>query len=414
LNAYSQCNILSAVPKNIAKGRRNLYLIKNGFVLESGIGFSKKDVLIQRGKIKKIDENVPLPKEDCEVIDAENFWVVPGLIDIHTHGAIGIDFIDAGYSELKRLSVFYASKGVTSFLATTMTDCVERIEKALINISHAIENGVPGARIAGINMEGPFINPEYRGAHPKEYITAPDLRLIKEFIKKSKNNIRLMTIAPELIGAEETRELLKEGITLAAGHSGADFNACEAAFNNGFSHVTHLFNAMTGMHHRKPGLVGAALDNERVTAEIIPDGIHVHPAVIRTAVKCKTCDKTVLITDSIAVAGLEPGNLKLKFAGKEITVKDGAAVFDDNVLAGSTLTMIDGVKNAVYRIGIDLKDAIKMASENPAKVIGIFDRTGSISEGKDADVAILDKDLNVQATITGGIVTYSSIINKGA
>jgi N-acetylglucosamine-6-phosphate deacetylase len=385
-----------------------LYLIKSGFVLESGIGFNKKDVLIQNGKIKKIDENIAQSEEeDCEVLDAEDFWVVPGLIDIHTHGAMGIDFMDAGYSELKELSVFYASKGVTSFLATTMTDSIERIKDALKNIHHAINKGVPGARIVGVNMEGPFINPDYRGAHPKEYIIMPTLGLIEEFIKSSGNNIRLITIAPELEGVKEiTQKLLKEGITIAAGHSGIDFIGAESAFNNGFGHVTHLFNAMTGMHHRKPGLVGAALDTENVTVEIIPDGIHVHPSVVRSAIKCKTCDRTVLITDSIAAAGAGYENLKLKFAGEKIMIKDGAAVFDNGVLAGSTITMIDGVKNMVQRMGIDLGDAIKMASENPAKVIGIFDRTGTISEGKDADVIILDKGLRVRTTITGGIITY--------
>lgn len=385
-----------------------MFLIKNGLVLESGRGFNKKDVLIQNGKIKKIDANIAKPEEKAfKVLDAQGCWVVPGLIDIHTHGARGIDFMDAGQSELKELSVLYASKGVTSFLATTMTDSANRIKDALKNINHAINEGMPGARIAGVNMEGPFINPGYRGAHPQEHIIMPDLGLIEEFIEISGNNIRLMTIAPELEGVKEiTQKLLKEGITVAAGHSGADFISAQSAFNNGFGHVTHLFNAMTGMHHRNPGLVGAALDNENVTVEIIPDGIHVHPSVVRSAIKCKTCDRTVLITDSIVAAGAGPNDLKLKFAGKHIRVQDGAAAFDNGVLAGSTITMIDGVKNMVQRMGIDLLDAIKMASENPAKVIGIYDRTGSISEGKDADVAILDKDLNVRTTITGGIITY--------
>lgn len=380
-------------------------LIKNALVLDREKGFETRDLLIDSGKIIRIGKEIEVLEKDCEVLDAEGFYVVPGFIDIHMHGAAGIDIMKADPDQLTELSLFLASKGVTSFLATVMTDSRDNIEYALENIRISMERGLMGAKIAGINMEGPFINPKYRGAHPLEHILKPDAGIINGFIRKSGNNIRLMTVAPELDGIEEIiRELEKETIVFCAGHSGIDFDGAKDAFKNSFRHVTHLFNAMTGIHHREPGLAGAALDSDGVTVEIIPDLIHVHGAVIQMIVKCKTPDRVVLITDSISAAGMGDG--KLQFAGGSITVKDGAAVFDNGVLAGSTLTMIDGIRNMVKELGFRLEDAIKMASENPAKRINVFDRKGSLAEGKDADIAILDKKLNVCRTIIEGVTVY--------
>ncbi len=382
-------------------------LIKNGLVLDFQKGFQVRDILIDSGKIASIDKKIEVSEEGFEVLDAEGFYVVPGFIDVHTHGAAGIDIMKADSYQLNDLSLFFASKGVTSFLATVMTDSKENIERALENICFAMEKGTCGAQIAGINMEGPFINPKYRGAHPIEHILKPDVAIIDEFIARAGNNIRLVTAAPELDGIWEIiRRFEKESIVFSAGHSGIDFAAAKEAFRGGFKHVTHLFNAMTGIHHREPGLVGAALDSDSVTVEIIPDLIHVHEAVIQMVVKCKTPDKAVLITDSILATGLGDG--KLEFAGGTITVKDGAAVFENGVLAGSTLTMIDGIKNMVEKLGFSLEDTIKMASSNPAKLINIFDRKGSLSKGKDADIVILDKVLNIQETIIQGKTVYST------
>ncbi|GAE89706.1 N-acetylglucosamine-6-phosphate deacetylase [Acetivibrio straminisolvens] len=346
-------------------------LIKNGLVLDSQKGFEARDILIDSGRITRIDKNIEVSEKDCEVLDAEGFYVVPGFIDVHTHGAAGIDIMKADPNRLNELSLFLASKGVTSFLATVMTDSKENIDRALENIRLAMERGLRGAKIAGINMEGPFINPKYRGAHTMEHILKPDAGIIDEFIGKSGNNIRLVTAAPELDGILEIiQKCQKENIVLSAGHSGIDFAGAKEAFRNGFKHVTHLFNAMTGIHHREPGLSGAALDSENVTVEVIPDLIHVHGAVIQMIVKCKTPDKVILITDSILASGLGDG--KLKFAGGQIMVKDGVAAFENGVLAGSTLTMIDGIRNMVKELGFSLEDVIKMVSENPAKLINVL------------------------------------------
>lgn len=380
-------------------------LIKNGLVLDNKRGFERRDVLIDSRKIKRIDDKIGDLENDCEVVDAEGLYVVPGFIDIHMHGAVGVDIMKADPILMDKLSLFLASRGVTSFVATVMTDSMDNIGRALNNIRCSMERGTKGAKIAGINMEGPFLNPKYSGAHPREHIVKPSAEIINELIQKSGNNIRIMTAAPELDGISEViRELKKENITFCAGHSGIDFAGAKEAFKNGFKHVTHLFNAMTGIHHREPGLAGAALDSDNATVEIIPDLIHVHPAVIEIAVKRKTPNRVVLVTDSISAAGIE--DKKLQFAGRPITIKDGAAVFENGVLAGSTLTMIDGIRNMVREAGCSLEDAIKMASVNPAKIVNIFDRKGSLSEGKDADVVILDKDLNIRQTIIEGVTAY--------
>lgn len=382
-------------------------LIRNGFIFENDKSFIRKDILINNRKITKIDTKIndEIDENFLEVLDAEGCLVVPGFIDIHTHGANGFDIMKSDYEALDCLSCFFASKGVTTFLPTTMTDSIDNTDRALRSIRNAIEKGTTGARIIGINMEGPFISPEYKGAHPKEYIIEPDPQIIKKFIHESGNNVRIMTLAPELKGIKEiVNKFSGEGIVFAVGHSGIDFISVKGTFDNGFRHVTHLFNAMTGLHHRAPGLVGAALDSDNVTVEIIPDCIHVDPAVIRATIKCKTPERVVVITDSILAAGINEG--RLPFGGQQIIVKDGAATLENGILAGSTLTMIDAVRNMVLKVGVSLEDIIKMVSSNPAKVINIYDRKGSISEGKDADLVILDEGLNIRATIVEGAIVY--------
>lgn len=384
-------------------------LIKNGVVFEHKKGFDKKDILIENGRISKIQKEINL--RGCEVLDACGCYVVPGFIDIHTHGAKGLDVMTPNFETLESLSLFYASKGVTSFLPTVLTASLEEINDALENIKNAIEKGTKGSKIIGINMEGPFINYRNKGAQPGEHIITPTVELIEGFIKRSGNNIRLMTIAPEVSGAMEVVEYFKgKGITFAAGHSSLDYSSAINAFNAGFNHITHLFNAMTGIHHREPGLAGAALDSENVTVEIIADGIHVDPAVVRMAIKCKTPHKVVLITDSTVGAGIEEG--VLSFGGQKIIVKNGSAVLENGVLAGSTLTMADGVKNMVEKFNVSLEDAVIMASENPARVINVESRKGSLSYGKDADIVILDSDIRVLATIVEGNIAHKKSTYK--
>lgn len=377
--------------------------IKNGNVFVNGTGFEKSDVLVDNGRIIGICQNTDTYA--TQTIDADGCYVVPGFIDIHTHGAYGVDIMSASCNNLDELSHFYASQGVTSFLPTTMTLPVLRIVKTLETINQAIEKGVAGAKILGVNLEGPFINRNFKGAHPEEYIMYPSLELIESLVKKSNNKIKMITMAPELEGAENIVEYLKSsGIILAIGHSELNFKGAQEAFKCGITHVTHLFNAMIGVHHREPGLAGAALDCDDVTVELIADGIHIHPSVIRMVVKCKSPEKVALVTDSTVAAGLSDG--QYFFAERQVIVKNKEARLPNGVLAGSMLTMADAVRNMAKLFGIPLEHVLIMASETPARILKINNAKGRISVGYDADITILDENLEVKMTIVEGQVVF--------
>ncbi len=380
-----------------------MILIKGGQVFDGKNGFYRRDVLVDGDTVIDIKESISC--KSSEVIDANDRYILPGFIDIHTHGVNGNDTMNSTYKALDDMSLFYASRGVTSFLPTTMTAPVMKIVSALENVKDAIQKGTRGAKILGINLEGPFVSRKYKGSQPEEYIMYPSIELIGRFIEKSGDNIRIITLAPELEGAAEAIEYFKDSrITFAAGHSELNYNRAKDVFSGSVKHVTHLFNAMMGIHHREPGLTGAAVDNEEVSVEIIADGIHINPAVVRMVVKCKTPDKVVLITDSTMAAGLPDGEYSL--GEQRIIVRKGEARLENGVLSGSTLTMVDAVRNMVNSFGIPLGDAVKMATVTPAKVIGVDNKKGSIAVNKDADILILDKNLNVKMTMVEGCIVY--------
>jgi len=380
-----------------------MLIIKNGIVINAEKGFEKKDILIDGEKIVVI--GCELCDNSAEIINAEGCYVVPGFIDIHTHGAFGVDTVTASGRDLDKLSLFHASKGVTGFLPTTITLPVVKIVETLENLSAAIETGTSGARILGINLEGPFINRKFKGAHPEEYIMYPTIDLMEVFIRKSNHNIRIVTFAPELDGAMELVESFKgRNIVFAIGHSALNASGALQIFDQGIRHVSHLFNAMVGIHHREPGLAGVALDDDRVTVELIADGIHVNPLIIKMAVKCKSPAGVALITDSTMAAGLDDGEY---FLGEQrVTVRNKEARLSSGILSGSTLTMIDAVRNMIKEFGIPLEQAVRMASETPSRIIGVNDRKGSITAGKDADILLLDKDLNVKMTMVEGRIVF--------
>ncbi|TYQ14973.1 UNVERIFIED_CONTAM: N-acetylglucosamine 6-phosphate deacetylase [Acetivibrio alkalicellulosi] len=378
-------------------------LIKNGLIFDSEKGLTKKDILIYDKKIAKIEENIY--HESSQVINADHCMVVPGFIDIHTHGGMGYDVMTPQEEVLNSLSIFFASKGVTSFLPVIMTAPIVEIIDALKNINNSIKKGTKGAKIIGVNLEGPFINSEFSGAHPLEHIIEPTIELIDNFIIESGNNIKMLTIAPELAGVKEIVQHFEHtGIIFCAGHSALDYTGAQDAFNSGFSHVTHLFNAMNCMHHRDPGLAGAALEKENISVEIIGDGIHVSPAFIKMTVKSKSISKVALITDSMVGAGLKSG--KYTFGGNEIYIDNGISKLKSGVLAGSTITMIDIVKNMVNKFEFSIEDTIKMVCETPAKIVGVYDKKGSLSTGKDGDIVIMDDKMNVLTTIVEGNIVY--------
>lgn len=380
-----------------------MIVIKSGMVFSKEGSFSIKDVLIDKSTISRLDRDIN--EAQAEAFDADGCYVVPGFIDLHTHGANGIEFMYSSPEEIDSVTEFFAAMGVTSFLPTTITAPLVKIVEAIKNIRKAKEAGTKGSKILGINLEGPFINRKYKGSHPEEYIINPSAELLNSLVNISGGNIRIVGIAPEMDRNDEIYQRFRNSsIILSVAHTELNYSDAQDVFNKGISHVTHLFNSMLGMHHREPGLVGAAFDNDNATVELIADCVHIHPPILRIAVRCKTPDRIALITDSSMAAGLDDGEYTL--GGRKIIVKDGISKLSTGVLSGTTLTMINAVRLMNQKVGIRLEDVVKMASEVPARILHIDDKKGSIDAGKDADITVLDKDLNVKLTIVEGRVVY--------
>jgi N-acetylglucosamine-6-phosphate deacetylase len=336
-----------------------------------------------------------------------SYHLVPGFIDLHVHGANGKDVMDANNEALSTIGSTLAAEGVTGFLATTMTAPAKQIESALLTVrEHVKSSDQKGAQLLGVHLEGPFISPEKIGAQNAKHLLPLDIQLVQQWQQLSGENIRLLTLAPELNGSDDfIRELKLLSIIPSIGHSNATYDESLRAIAKGCSHITHLFNAMRGIHQREPGIVTAALLSD-VTAEIIADGIHVHPALLQLILKMKGTDKVILITDAMRAKCMHEGCYEL--GGQEVHVKNSVAQLADGTLAGSTLKMSSAIKNMMKYTGCDLLDAIKIASANPAKKLGIFSKKGSIAVGKDADLVVLDENLNVMMTIVQGNICYSA------
>ncbi len=321
-------------------------------------------------------------------IDASSLYVIPGMIDIHTHGAMGNDTCDASTAALSAMADYYLQNGVTSFCPTTMTYG----EETLLKIMRAVgrHKGEKGASVVGINMEGPFISSQKKGAQSSEHIIPPDIVMFNRLNKASGNLIKLVDIAPEINGALEFIQEVTPEVKVSLAHSAADYDEAMMAFNNGATQVTHLFNAMQPFGHMAPGLVGAAMDT-KVFVEIICDGIHLHPCVVRQVFKIFE-EKTVLISDSMRCAGLGEGEYEL--GGQKVIVKGETPRLLDSTIAGSALNLHKAVKNAV-KFGIDIEKAVYAATTAPATAIGIVDKLGCIKIGATADLVALDTNLDI-------------------
>lgn len=339
------------------------------------------------------------------VVDFSEYTVLPGLIDLHIHGGNGFDVMDGTYDALNGLSSHLGSLGITGFLATTVTSEWHRLVEAAKNIENTRKRGVQGAEIIGGYIEGPFISETHKGAHPKRFLRAisqEDLALLV----KSAPSIKVVTVAPELEGATGMISYLKDrGIKTSIGHTAADYETSQEAFEAGATIAVHTFNGMRSLHHREPGIVGAALTNDEVYCELIADNIHVHPAVMDIVKRCKGTDKVCLITDCMRAGGLADGDYLL---GEEVVkVKEGIARTKSGSLAGSTLNLIDAIRNVVASGASNLIEAVNMASRIPAEALGIDNVQGSIEPGKRANLTVVDDDLNVIMTILDGKVIYS-------
>ena len=326
--------------------------------------------------------------------------IVPGLIDLHIHGGNGADFMDADAQANARILRFHATQGTTALAATTLSGSPQNLNNAVSAIikSHALR--ARGAEICAIHLEGPYINLDRAGAQDQPSIRPADIHEIEALLALAPNDFRwIITLAPELAGARALIEHYRSRVLFSIGHTSADYSEAVAALEWGASHFTHLFNAMTGMHHREPGVVGAALVSTDATAELIADGIHVHPAVLRIATMAMP-HRITLVTDAIRACGLADGTYKLY--DTEVTVAEGAARMKGGTLAGSVLTMSRAVQNMVELAGLPLETVIPLATEVPARVLGVEDRKGKLRAGFDGDVVVLSPKFAVERVFVRG------------
>lgn len=371
-------------------------------VYVEGLGIVKKTIKVEDGKIVKI----------CDCTDKEGFIklpdnliVVPGFIDEHIHGSATADNMDATLDAARTISKTIASEGVTSFLMTTMTEPEDHIEKAMVNAKEFIENPeYIGAKAIGLHLEGPFISVKHKGAQPEESIRKPNVEIFKHYQKLSGNNIKEITFAYEEDGKALANYLRDTGVVGSIGHTDATCDQTLEAIKEGVSCATHTYNAMKPLHHREAGTVGACLLSNDIYCELICDLIHVSPNAIRLLYKCKGKEKIVLITDAMRAKHMPDGEYSL--GGQPVFVKDGAARLENGTLAGSILCMNVALKNMQSVVGTTLEETIDFATANPAKNLHIFDKKGSIKEGKDADFAVIDKDFNVYMTVSEGHIVY--------
>ncbi|WP_404323187.1 N-acetylglucosamine-6-phosphate deacetylase [Cytobacillus firmus] len=385
-------------------------------ILLKGMQIYAEDQKIEKGYILLQDHQIigigpitelPSP-EGVEVMEVpSSFLAIPGLIDIHIHGVNGADVMDATVEALEIMSAALPKEGTTSFLATTMTQSQTAIEKALINAGGYIQkNQPPGkAEILGIHLEGPYVNKSKAGAQPEEFIVNSSIEQFEKWNNLANKTVKIVTLAPEQPGGMEMVKYLDENSILASiGHSDATYEEVSQAIEAGAKHVTHLFNQMRGLHHREPGVVGAALLREELTAELIADGVHVRPEMMKLAFQQKGEKELILITDAMRAKCLKSGVYDL--GGQAVTVEDGKAVLQDGTLAGSILKLGNAMKNMMAFTGCSLEDAIQMASVNPAKQLNVIDRKGTLSIGKDADIVILDEQLEAAMTFCRGELAY--------
>ena len=365
-------------------------IIKRGKVFQEDGNFLEQAIYINDHRLVDKAEY----QYDGEVIDAEGLLVLPGLVDIHSHGAAGEDFSDGNPEGLKKILQYEKRCGITSYCPTSMTFPKERLRQIFASIKGAQTED--GATVVGINMEGPFLDPAKKGAHVEKWIAAPDVAFVRELNQDVDGLVRLVTLAPNMDGAEEFIKEMHEEVCISLGHTAADYDCASRAMKLGAHHVTNLYNAMQPFGHRAPGLIGAAMDDPECMVELICDGYHIHPSAIRAAFRMFGPERVILISDSMRATGMENGTYEL--GGQEVTVKDRKAVLKDGTLAGSATNLYGCMCKAV-EFGIPLEQAIMAATANPARSIGIFDRVGSIRIGKQADLLLVSENLELKRVI---------------
>lgn len=371
--------------KNMIKRQLN-----NGNVYTEQNCFEQKTLYFVGDKIveKKEYEVTECPEE---IVDVAGKYVIPGLTDIHFHGCMGYDCCDGTIEAFEKMAEYEAKNGVTTITPATMT----MPEETLLQIGHAAADyeNQEGAVLAGLYMEGPFISDAKKGAQNGAYIQKADIGMLERLQEASGNMFRTVVIAPETEGAMDFIREMSGKINISIAHTTADYETAKKAMECGATQLTHLYNAMMPYTHRAPGPVGAGVDNENCRAELICDGIHIHPAVVRTTFKMFGDDRIIFISDTMCAAGMPDGEYAL--GGQKVIVKGNLAVLEDGTLAGSATNLMECMKNAVKNMGIPLESAVKCAAVNPAKAIGIYDMYGSLEAGKVANIVVMDEDLSL-------------------
>lgn len=378
-------------------------ILKNATVFNGDFEKVRADVAIEGERISKIGD---LSGED--ELDLTDMTVMPGLIDIHIHGCGGADAGDATPEALETMSQTLVKNGITSFCPASMTLSFEELTKIFANIDE-MKNKVGGAYIHGANMEGPYIAMSKKGAQNPLYVRNPDKEEFKRLFAGCNGSIKVVDIAPECDGGDEFIKEIQPICPVSIAHTDAGYDEAVHAIELGVRHITHLFNAQSGLHHRKPGVVGAAFDvgkEKGVRAELICDGFHIHPATLRIAFRAMGEDGTVIVSDSMKAAGCPDGDYDL--GGQPVYVRDGKALLADGTIAASTSNVYKELKN-VISFGIPEKQAVKSATINPAKAIRADRETGSIEEGKLADILVVDKDYNIKLVIVKGKIKVNNL-----
>ena len=366
--------------------------------------FTDGGIVIKNGTIEQVYTEGKRPQTEDEVLDGKGMYAIPGLIDLHFHGCKGDDFCDGSRDAIARIAEYEASVGVTAIAPATMTLPVEELEQ-ILRVAAEYKKGPHSKKEAdfvGINMEGPFISPAKKGAQDERNIIPCDVKVCERFLEVSEGLVKFMGIAPEESeNAVSFIEAVKDKVNVSLAHTNADYDTAMAAFNAGADHAVHLYNAMPAFTHRAPGVIGAVYDSKHVMAEIICDGVHIHPAAVRATFEMMGEDRMILISDSMRAAGMPDGSYTL--GGLDVNVVGNRATLaSDGAIAGSVTNLMDCMKTAVKTMNIPLETAVACATINPAKSLGIDAEYGSIRAGKKAHIVLMDQELNVQQVIKDG------------
>jgi len=376
----------------------NFQIVNGKIVSPKGI-IEDGAVTVENGVITYVGSTAGIPQDaaELETVDAAGKYILPGFIDVHVHGGMLEDFSKPSKAGIDAITKLHASQGTTTMLATTMTMPKDVLDEVLAEVQSYMENDMPYAQLGGVHLEGPFISPKWPGAQNPAHIVPPNKDWIEQWEEQYPGLIKQVTFAPEREGSHELIHFLrKKGIAAAAGHTDATYEDIMSAQAVGLNHSVHMFNAMTPLHHRKPGTAGAILSTPAISAEIIADGIHVHKAAIKLLASVKTDHNLLLITDAMSAAGLGNGDYML--GDLPVVVKDNVCTLKESegTLAGSTLTMIRGFRYLIQEVGLSIERASEVASGNPARLLRMDHITGSIETGKQADLLVVDNDLELQ------------------